>query len=85
MKLLMEERGMSRPQAIMFGIRKRAQSYGMPRSLLSYGGIVLADTFRAVFRAVINYGIFFPLRIATLLPTLPSKILKPKPKSETNN
>ena len=81
----MEDRGLSRPQAIMYGIRRRAKSHGMPRSLLSYAGIVFADSLRAVFRAVINYGIFFPIRIATLLPTVPSKILNPKPKSGTNN
>lgn len=83
MKMLMEQRGMSRRQAIMFGIRQRAENYGMFRSVLSYAGFVLADSFRTVLRTVINYGIFLPIRLVLMLPTLPAKILSPKPKSET--
>lgn len=81
MKMLMEERGLSRRQAIMFGIRQRAQSQRMFRSVMSYAGLVLVDSFRTIVRTVINYGVFLPIRLVIMLPTLPAKWLSPKPKS----
>lgn len=84
MKILRNERGLSRPKAILFGIRKRARSYGMMRSLLSLAANVLVDCFRTVARSMLRYGVFLPLRLVTRILTLPAKILyQIKGKAET--
>lgn len=70
MKILREQRGLSRPKAIIFGIRKRARSYGMVRSMLSLAAIFLVDSFRTVVR----YGVFRPLRSATRILRLPAEV-----------
>jgi hypothetical protein len=80
MKMLMEQKGLSRTQAIMFGIRQRAENYGMFRSVLTYAGFALADSFRAVLRTVINYGVFLPIRLILKLFSLPEKMRSPKTK-----
>jgi hypothetical protein len=83
MKMLMEQKGLSRTQAIMFGIRQRAENYGMFRSVLSYAGFVLADSIRTVLRTVINYGVFLPIRLILKLFSLPEKLRSPKPNTGT--
>mmetsp|Transcript_21927 Transcript_21927/g.39792 ORF Transcript_21927/g.39792 Transcript_21927/m.39792 type:complete len:386 (-) Transcript_21927:1273-2430(-) len=80
MKMLMEQKGLSRTQAIMFGIRQRAENYGMFRSVLSYAGFALADSIRAVLRTAINYGVFLPIRLILKLFSLPEKMRSPKTK-----
>lgn len=62
MKTLMKSRGLSRVQAIMFGVRCRARKQGYARASMGALQIVLVDTMRSIARSILRYGVLFPMR-----------------------
>ena len=51
MRILTQKRGLSRLQAIKFGLRSRARSFGYPRSVARTAAIVVGDALRSFTRA----------------------------------
>mmetsp|Transcript_19382 Transcript_19382/g.35106 ORF Transcript_19382/g.35106 Transcript_19382/m.35106 type:complete len:489 (+) Transcript_19382:243-1709(+) len=64
MRILREERGLSRGKAILFGIRSRKRSMGgcIP-SVFKTLGILTVDSFRAVALSVLKVVLLYPLRV----------------------
>jgi hypothetical protein len=62
MRILKEERGLSRLQAVMWGINWRARQVGMVRALAGVFSIGLADAFRGFMGSFLFYGVYLPLR-----------------------
>jgi hypothetical protein len=62
MRILTEERGLSRLQAVMWGIKWRARQIGMTRAVAGELSIVLADGFRGFVGSILFYGLYLPLR-----------------------
>jgi hypothetical protein len=67
MKLLRENRGMSRGEAILFGLKSRAKSMGMWRSLGKTSAILGADAFRAVVLTALRIFVLYPLNLVQTL------------------
>ncbi|CAB9517915.1 expressed unknown protein [Seminavis robusta] len=65
MRLLKDERGLSRLQAIAFGIKWRANQRGMMNSLLDTCKMLFVDACRVALGSMFRYGIFLPLRLIT--------------------
>lgn len=63
MKIVRERWGLSRGQAILFGLRSRANSYGFVRSLLKTCYILAADSFRSLLIVVVRVALLFPLSL----------------------
>lgn len=64
MRLLREERRMSRGQAILWGVNRRSASYGILRSLGKTASILAVDTFRAIVLTSLKISLLYPLRLA---------------------
>lgn len=63
MRILTQERKLSRPQAILWGLRSRAQSYGYLPSLIKTLAILVTDSFRSIFSLSLRVGVVYPLRL----------------------
>ncbi|KAL9183350.1 hypothetical protein ACHAXT_005137 [Thalassiosira profunda] len=63
MRILREDRGLSRGKAILFGIRSRKKTLGTLQSIMKTAGILGVDAFRAVFLFGIKLVLLYPLRI----------------------
>jgi hypothetical protein len=62
MRILQEERGLSRLQAVMWGIKWRARQIGMTRAAAGGLSIVLADAFRGFVGSILWFGLYLPIR-----------------------
>lgn len=65
MRILREERGLSRGQAIRFGIRTRTKTLGLLPSLFKTCAILSIDSFRGVLLNVLKIVLVYPLRIVS--------------------
>ena len=65
MSKLTQKRHLSRPQAILFGIRLRASKSSLIGSMVQAVGIIGTDVFRAVVGYILRYGILKPVQILT--------------------
>jgi len=63
MRILREERNMSRSKAILFGIRSRKKSMGIFPSIIKSLGIISIDSFRAVIKNVLKLVLVYPFRV----------------------
>ena len=63
MRILREERGLSRGQAIRFGVRTRTKTLGLLPSLFKTGAILSIDSFRAVMLNILKIVLVYPLRL----------------------
>jgi hypothetical protein len=61
MRLLTQERGLTRIQAIRFGMKVRARSYGWIRSILQALSILLVDSLRRTVVSTVLYGLIKPI------------------------
>jgi len=61
MKILRDSKGMSRPKAILFGIKVRSSKSGMILSVMQAMAIVFTDTVRAILGKMFSYAIVKPL------------------------
>ena len=64
MRLLTEERGLTRWQAIQFGLQWRAKQVGILKSLGILFAIVLTDTVRQLTKSALRIGLLLPLKYA---------------------
>jgi hypothetical protein len=58
----LKKRGYSRLQAIIWGVKIRAQKQNIARAFLGAVQIVTADVLRLLSGSILRYGIFLPLR-----------------------
>lgn len=63
MRILREERKLSRARAIMFGIKYRRDSMGLFKSFAKTAGILSVDTFRAVMKNTLKIVFLYPIRL----------------------
>ena len=63
MKILRTQRGLSRLQAILFGIGIRRKQSGFVLATLQAFAILAIDTFRSISGVFLKYGLFTPLRL----------------------
>ena len=62
MRLLTKERGLSRMQAILFGLRWRGKQLGMVKSLGTALAIIVVDAMRQATKSVLRLGLLLPLK-----------------------
>jgi hypothetical protein len=67
MRVLQEERRLSRGRAILWGFKSRARSYGVVRSLAQTASILAIDSFRAVLTTALKICFVFPIRLVQKL------------------
>jgi len=63
MRILREERKLSRARAIMFGINCRKESMGLFKSCAKTAGILSVDILRGAFKNVLKIALVYPLRL----------------------
>jgi hypothetical protein len=63
MRILREERKLSRARAIMFGIKCRKGSMGLPKSCVKTLGILSVDVLRGVIKNTLKIVLVYPLRL----------------------
>lgn len=63
MRILREERGLNRINAILFGIRSRAKGCGIIPSIAKTASILSVDASRTVFTQILKVCVLFPIRI----------------------
>ncbi len=63
MRILRDERKLSRARAIMFGIKYRRDSMGLFKSFVKTAGILSVDTFRAVMKNTLKIVLLYPIRL----------------------
>lgn len=80
MRILREERGLSRGKAILFGIRCRKQSMGTLSSIAKTMGILSIDAFRTVMKNVLKVVLVYPLRVLGAFVRLVKQMLGMKVK-----
>lgn len=80
MRILREDRGLSRGQAILFGVRSRRASRGAVPSVLKTAGILAVDSLRAVVLSFLKVVLLYPLRAVGKLVTAIKKMLGMKVK-----
>lgn len=61
MNILTNKRGMSRGKAILYGMKMRAGSYGMPTSIAQILAIISVDCARTIARFLIRVCLIYPL------------------------
>ena len=61
---ILRKRGLSRVDAILYGLRIRAKSFGMARSIDQTALILLKDSFRSILSSAVRLGLFYPFRAA---------------------
>ena len=81
MKILREKRGLSRGQAILFGLRMRCKSLGLARSLTKTGAILGVDSFRATALTFLRIFLITPLRFLRKVYRKLTGSTKPEPLS----
>jgi hypothetical protein len=59
---ILRKRGLSRVAAILYGIRIRARSFGMAKSVGQTALILLQDSFRSILSWAVRLGLFYPIR-----------------------
>ena len=59
---ILRKRGLSRVGAILYGIRIRAKSFGMVKSIGQTTLILLKDSFRSILSWAVRLGLFYPIR-----------------------
>ncbi len=81
MRILREERKLSRARAIMFGIKYRRDSMGLFKSFAKTAGILSVDTFRAVMKNTLKIVLLYPIRLlgATIRAVKKAMGMKVKP------
>ena len=62
MRLLRNERGLSRLQAVIWALKWRARQIGTMRAVAGFLSFVLADFFRGLLGSILFYGMYRPLR-----------------------
>lgn len=65
MRLLTKERGLSRIQAIAFGLRWRAKQVGIIKSLVKSLSIITTDALRQGTKSMMRLGVLLPLKYTT--------------------
>jgi hypothetical protein len=81
MRILREERNMSRIRAIMFGVQCRKRSVGgMLPSMIQTFRILSVDVFRAVFKNILKVMLVYPLRLVGAVVTKVKTLLGMKVK-----
>lgn len=63
MRILREERNMSRSKAILFGIQTRKKSMGIFPSIIKTMGIISIDIIRAVIKSILKVVLVYPFRV----------------------
>ena len=63
MHILRTKRQMTRVQAITFGLKNRAKSIGLFRSVVKTVSIVAIDVFRTILKNVLKVGLVLPLKL----------------------
>jgi hypothetical protein len=63
MNILRKRRGLSRPGAILFGLKSRAQSFGAIRSVAKTLSILAADTFRGSALLLARLALIYPFKL----------------------
>lgn len=63
MRILREERKLSRGQAILWGLKNRAKAHGLLRSISKTVSILAVDAFRASFATSLRLFVVYPLRL----------------------
>ena len=63
MRILREERKLSRSRAIIFGIKYRKESTGLFKSCFKTAGILSVDIMRSVFKTTLKIVLLFPIRL----------------------
>lgn len=81
MRILREERKLSRARAIMFGIKYRRDSMCLLKSLAKTASILSVDTFRAVTKNTLKIVLLYPIRLlgATIRAMKKAMGMKVKP------
>lgn len=64
MRILREERNLSRGQAIRWGLKNRAKTCGLLRSICKTVAILAVDAFRATFATALRLFFIYPFRLA---------------------
>jgi len=80
MRILREERGLSRARAILFGIKCRKESMGVIPSVCKTLGILSVDSFRAIVKTVLKIVLVYPLRLVGAMVKSIKKMLGMKVK-----
>ena len=80
MRILREERGLSRARAILFGIKGRKESMGIIPSVCKTLSILAVDSFRAVVKTVLKIVLVYPLRLVGAIVKSIKKMLGMKVK-----
>lgn len=65
MNLLRKNRKMTRVDAILFGYRNRAKSFGILQSLAKTLAILSVDVLRSVLVAMVRVGLIYPSRLVS--------------------
>lgn len=81
MRILREERKLSRARAIMFGIKCRKESMGLFKSCAKTAGILSVDILRGVIKNTLKIVLLYPLRLlgATIRAVKKAMGMKVKP------
>ena len=66
MRLLREQRGMTRWKAIRFGLKWRANQIGVFQAAAVTLSIVLADMVRQTVRSSLRFGLILPARLLSI-------------------
>jgi hypothetical protein len=86
MKTLRQQRGLSRLQAILYGIGVRRSSRGLILATLQVGAIIATDALRSVFGLLLRYGLFAPLRmVAKVNKIIKATLMKPVSESHSES
>jgi hypothetical protein len=63
MKILRNRRGLSRPAAILFGLKSRARSFGVVQSVVKTLAILAADSFRGIGLLFARLTLIYPFKL----------------------
>jgi hypothetical protein len=77
MNILRNRRGLSRPGAILFGLKSRARSYGAVRSVAKTLAILAVDAVRGSASLSVRLAFIYPIKLVQ--KTI--KLLRPNPKA----
>eukprot|EP00985_Skeletonema_marinoi_P015668 scaffold8147_cov128-Skeletonema_marinoi.AAC.5 len=81
MRILREERKLSRARAIIWGIKCRKESMGMFKSCAKTAGILSVDILRSVIKTTLKIVLLYPIRLigATIRAMKKAMGMKVKP------
>lgn len=80
---LLRKRGMTRWQAIRFGLKWRANEIGVFKAAAVTLSIVMADIVRQIVRSSLRFGLVFPLRLLAKAVTTVTNVLLPRSQTTT--